>query len=102
MTDENWYSTDTQVRWACLQLIKGREISQKLQIAESGGTRLSAIIYNLIDMDWPILKRYGAVGEAYYRLPEEVDADSLKKPRSFYPKNKGDARTPPSKLNISS
>ncbi len=82
-----WYSGDSQIRWVCIQLIKGREICQDLQIKESGGHRLSAIIHNLKKkMNWPIDTRYGAVGEAYYRLAKGVDKDALEKPRSFVKK----------------
>jgi hypothetical protein len=36
----NWYSGETQIRWACLQLIRGREISHACEIAEAKGWRL--------------------------------------------------------------
>jgi hypothetical protein len=63
-----WYSDDTQIRWACLQLIKGREISHAHEIAETRGWRLAPIIHNLKKLNWPILTRYGERGIAYYRL----------------------------------
>ena len=93
----NWYSGETQIRWACRQLIRGREISHACEIAEARGWRLSAIIYNLRHKyNWPIVTRYDDSRIAYYRLGHDVDAEELKKPRSFYPKKKG-AATPNSK-----
>jgi hypothetical protein len=92
-----WYSSETQIRWACLMLIKGREISHAHEIAEANGWRLGAIIHKLKDRyKWPILVRYGERGIAYYRLGREVDVAALKKPRSYHEK-KGDAPTSPGK-----
>ena len=88
-----WYSNESQIRWACRELIKGREISHAHEIAETKGWRLSAIIYNLIHRyKWPIDKRYDHNRVAYYRLAKSVDKDALEKPRSFH-KKKEDART---------
>jgi len=96
-----WYSDETQIRWGCLQLIRGREISHACEIAEAKGWRLSAIIHNLRHgYNWPIITRYGDDKIAYYRLGNDVDAEMLKKPRSFYPKKKG-ADTPLSKKSDS-
>lgn len=95
-----WYSNETQIRWACRQLIKGREISHAHEIAEARGWRLSAIIYNLIHRyKWPIDKRYDHKGIAYYRLGKNVDKGSLEKPRSFNKKKEG-ARTPSIKKTL--
>lgn len=92
-----WYSGETQIRWACRELIKGREISHAHEIAEARGWRLAAIIHNLIHKyKWPIDKRYDSKRVAYYRLGRDVDTDALKKPRSFH-KKKEDARTSPLK-----
>ena len=92
-----WYSHETQIRWACRQLIKGREISHACEIAEAKGWRLSAIIYNLRHKyKWPIITRYDENGIAYYSLDKDADSEKLKKPRSYYQKKKG-ARTPSSK-----
>lgn len=91
-----WYSGDSQIRWACLQLLKGREISHACEIAEAQGWRLSAIIYNLrYKYKWPIETRYGEGRIALYRLASAVDSEALKKPRSYYLKEKG-AGTPSS------
>ena len=85
-----WYSHDSQIRWACLQLIRGREISHRDEIGEAKGWRLSAIIHNLRNRyNWPITTRYDANRIGHYRLGAGVDTDGLKKPRSFLPKKKG-------------
>lgn len=92
-----WYSDDSQIRWACLQLLKGREISHACEIAEAQGWRLSAIIYNLRHKyKWPIETRYDEGRIAHYRLDNATDNNALKKPKSFYLKKKG-AATPSSK-----
>lgn len=94
---KRWYSHDSQIRWACLQLIRGREISHKDEIGEAKGWRLSAIIHNLRKRyHWPIATRYDACRIGHYRLGAGIDSDALKKPRSFFPKKKG-AATPSSK-----
>ena len=91
-----WYSGETQIRWACRELIKGREISHAHEIAEVRGWRLSAIIYNLRHRyKWPILTRYDDCRIAYYRLGKGIKTDELLKPRSFL-KHEGSAGTPPS------
>ncbi len=88
-----WYSDDTHIRWACRQLLKGREISHADEIAEAKHWRLSAIIYNLRHRyKWPILTRYDSNRIAYYKLGAEADKALLEKPRSFYAKKK-DAAT---------
>ena len=97
----NTYSSDTVTRWACLELIKGRELSHAIQIKETRGHRLAAIIYVLKKLNWPIQTRYGEHGIAYYRLGHEVDTEALKKPRSFYPPKKKGAATPSSKKSDS-
>lgn len=92
-----WYSNETQIRWACLMLIKGREISHAHEIAEANGWRLAAVIFQLRHKyNWPIETRYGTNRIAYYRLRRGVDAEALKKPRSFH-KKKEDAATSSSK-----
>lgn len=91
-----WYSGETQIRWACRELIKGREISHAHEIAEANGWRLSAIIWVLRHRyNWPVETRYGDKRIAYYRLVS-VDINALEKPRSFH-KKKEDARTSPFK-----
>jgi len=93
-----WYSHESQVRWACIQLLNGREISHKCEISEAQGWRLSAIIYNLRHRYlWPIETRYDEGRIAHYRLENGVDKDSLQQPRSFY--KKGEAATSPKMSN---
>lgn len=80
-----WYSNDTQIRWACLELLKGSEISHRDEIAAVNGWRLSAIIYQLRHRyKWSIETRYDANRIGYYRLSKVDDVDALEKPRSFY------------------
>ena len=94
---DRWYSNESQIRWACLELIKGREISHADEIAEARGWRLSAIIYRLRHhYKWPITTRYDDNRIGHYRLSGDVDCEALKKPRSFHEKEKG-AATPSSK-----
>ncbi len=95
-----WYSSETQIRWACLMLIKGREISHAHEIAEANGWRLGAIIHRLKKrFNWPIQARYGERGIAYYRLAKGTDTEALKKPRSFEKKKRGASNTPPQKTS---
>lgn len=92
-----WYSNETQIRWACLELLKGREISHADEIAEAKGWRLSAVIHNLRHRyKWPVDTRYDDNRIAHYRLTQIENAEDLQKPRSFFKKEKG-AVTPSSK-----
>ena len=78
---DKWFSGDSQIRWACKELIKGREISHAHEIAEAKGWRLAAIIYQLRNRyNWPIKTRYGANRIAYYSLGE-CDKDKLELPK---------------------
>ena len=93
----NWYSGETQISWACKQLLAGREISHVSEIAEARGWRLSAIIFNLKhEYNWPILARYNKRRVAFYSLDKNADDSKLRLPRSFAIIRKGDATTPPS------
>lgn len=97
-----WYSSETQIRWACLMLIRGREISHAHEIAESNGWRLGAIIHRLKKhYKWPIVVRYGERGIAYYRLGREADTEALRKPPSFQKGKRGASNTPPQKRKTS-
>lgn len=90
-----WYSDDTQIRWACLQLIKGREISHACEIAEANGWRLSAIVHKLRhQFKWPIVTRYDENRHAHYRLANGTNGEELEKPQSFYKNEKGVAAPP--------
>ncbi len=95
-----WYSGNSQIRWVCLQLIKGREISHTHEIAEAKGWRLAAIIHNLKHKyKWGIETRYGESRVAYYRLGRGVDTEALKKPPSFKRKREDSASTLPPEDN---
>ena len=87
-----WYSSDTQIRWVCRQLIDGREISHRDEIAAVNGWRLAAIIWQLIHRyNWPITAvRKGLSRIAYYRLGREADKNALEKPRSYHKKKKSE------------
>lgn len=88
-----WYSSKTQIRWVCKQLLKRREISHEDAIREANCWRLSAIIFNLRHRyKWPISTRYDSNRIGYYKLGAKADRALLEKPRSFYAKKK-DART---------
>lgn len=89
-----WYSSETQIRWVCRQLLKGREISHACEIAEAKGWRLSAIIYNLRHKyKWPITTRYNNDRIAFYRLGEVSDKEELALPKSARTIKKDDAPT---------
>lgn len=78
-----WYSNDSQISWACIELMSGREITHINEFNETNGWRLSAIIHNLRHKyKWPISTRYDNNRIAYYQLIK-VDKDSLKKPKSY-------------------
>ncbi len=92
-----WYSGDSQIKWVCIELLKGKEITHMDEIENVKGWRLSAIIYNLRhEYDWPISTWYDENKIAHYRLEDKTDTDELRKPRSYYPEKKG-AATPSSK-----
>ncbi|NCP62017.1 MAG: hypothetical protein GW748_01720 [Alphaproteobacteria bacterium] len=97
----SWRSSDSQIRWVCLQLLSGREISHACEIAEARGWRLSAIVYNLRHKHgWPIITRYDSKRIGHYRLSGGVDTEELEKPKSFYPKQKGGATPSCKQLDI--
>jgi hypothetical protein len=65
-----WFNSDSAVKWACRELLAGRAISHPDGIAESGGWRLSAIVYVLRHRyQWDIQTiRKGARRVAFYNL----------------------------------
>jgi len=81
---ERWFSSPTQVYWACKALIDGRVISHKTEIREVKGWRLGAIVHLLKSKyHWPIDVEYkGADCVAHYRLRPGTDAVRLKYPPS--------------------
>lgn len=85
MTEQDrWFSSPTQVYWACKALIDGRTISHKTEIREVKGWRLGAIIHLLRSRyDWPIEVDYrGSECVAHYRLRPGTDAADLAYPPS--------------------
>lgn len=81
---DRWFSSPTQVFWACKALIEGRTISHKTEIREAKGWRLAAIVENLRrKYDWPIIAEYrGPENTAYYRLAQGTDPATLTYPAS--------------------
>ncbi len=84
MTNENFYSSDSQVFWTCKALLDGRTISHKTEIREVRGWRLGAIIHRLRhDYGWPIQAEYrGPQNVAHYSLKAEIEQTALRFPRS--------------------
>jgi hypothetical protein len=84
MTQDNFYSSDSQVFWTCKALLDGRTISHRTEIREVRGWRLGAIIHRLRrHYDWPIHTEYrGPQNVAHYSLKAEIDRAALRFPRS--------------------
>lgn len=85
MTKSNrWYSSPTQVYWACKALLTGRTISHRTEIREVRGWRLAAIVERLRrQYGWPIDVDYrGPDNTAHYRLRPGTDPASLRFPPS--------------------
>ncbi|WP_322867338.1 hypothetical protein U5922_014815 [Aquicoccus sp. G2-2] len=84
MTQENFYSSESQVFWTCKALLDGRTISHKTEIREVSGWRLGAIIHRLRHhYSWPIQAEYrGPQNVAYYTLKAGIDRAALRFPRS--------------------
>lgn len=84
MSDRYWYSSPTQIAWACLALIQGRTISTRTKYREASGWRLSAIIHQLRhEYGWDIKTIYRNKDDraGYYKLISE-DLRALKFPKS--------------------
>jgi hypothetical protein len=82
-----FYSSDTQIKWACNELLKGRSISHQSEIVEVRGWRLSAIIHNLRHKyGWPIFTVFDEHRIAWYHLDKQNQEQwpKLKKPPSFF------------------
>ena len=88
-----FYSSATQVEWACRALLSGRTIGHHDEIAEVQGHRLAAIIWRLRHQyDWPIDVRYvGPENHAQYKLATGCDRSRLRFPRSARRLAKGGA-----------
>lgn len=80
----NWFSGETQIKWTCQALIKGRVISHRTEIREVKGWRLGAIIHRLkSEFQWPIEVEYkGSENVAHYRLRPGTDPARLTYPPS--------------------
>ena len=81
---DGFYSSATQVEWACRALLSGRTIGHDNEIAEANGWRLSAIIWRLKHKyGWPIVTEYtGPENHARYKLAVGIDRSRLRFPRS--------------------
>lgn len=84
MNDDQFYSGETQVFWACKALLDGRTISHVTEINEVRGWRLGAIIHRLkADYAWPIQTRYRSPDNvAFYSLCPDADCTKLRFPPS--------------------
>ncbi|QIE54967.1 hypothetical protein G5B40_05575 [Pikeienuella piscinae] len=81
---ERWFSSPTQIYWACKALIEGRTLTHKTEIREAKGWRLAAITEKLRKRyGWPILTEYrGPENVAHYRLKPGADISRLRYPPS--------------------
>lgn len=79
-----WYSSPTQIYWACKALKEGRTVTHKTEIREAKGWRLAAIMERLRKRyGWPILTEYrGPENVAHYRLQPGADIARLRYPPS--------------------
>lgn len=79
-----WYSSPTQIYWACKALTEGRTVTHKTEIREAKGWRLAAIMERLRKRyGWPILTDYrGPDNVAHYRLEPGADLARLRFPPS--------------------
>lgn len=83
MTQNRFYSRNTQVSWACKALLDGRTITHKSQANEAGGWRLGAIVHHLRNhYSWPIETDTGPGRIAFYRLADDCDPAALEYPPS--------------------
>jgi hypothetical protein len=83
MSQNQFYSQETQVSWACKALLDGRTISHKSQASEAGGWRLGAIVHHLRNQySWPIETAIGPGRIALYRLADNCDPAALEYPPS--------------------
>lgn len=84
MPDDRYYSSPTQIAWACEALLSGRTISHKTEIREVRGWRLGAIVHTLRSRyGWPIVAEYrGRENVAHYSLAPGIDPAALRFPRS--------------------
>jgi hypothetical protein len=83
-----WYSNQTQIQWACRELLQGKSISHASEFVAVHGWRLAAIIHQLRHRyGWPILTTFeGKNRIGHYSLNKEKREKwpKLKKPPSFF------------------
>lgn len=81
---DRWFSSPTQIYWACKALAEGRTLTHKTEIREVKGWRLAAIVEKLKkQFGWPILVDYrGPEAIAHYRLKPGTDPARLRYPPS--------------------
>jgi hypothetical protein len=93
MTDNQFYSGETQVFWTCKALLDGRTISHVTEIREVRGWRLGAIIHRLkADYAWPIQTSYRSPDNvAFYSLKPDADRAALRLPPSAKALGQGEA-----------
>lgn len=66
------FSAETQTNHVRKRLLSGAEINHSMMIAEVEAHRTAAIIHYLKSkQNWPIVTRYGHLGEAFYRLGKD-------------------------------
>lgn len=84
MTHHGFYSSDSQVKWACAALLSGRTIGHNDEITEAKGWRLAAIVWRLKRRyAWPITTEYvGPENRACYKLTPGIDRSKLLLPKS--------------------
>ncbi|WP_069298386.1 hypothetical protein [Neptunicoccus sediminis] len=83
MAQPSFYSQHTKIFWACKSLLAGRKISTGIEIRESQGWRLGAIVHRLrTEFGWPIEMERGAGRVAYYSLAADTDKSKLRLPPS--------------------
>lgn len=84
MTEQGFYSCDTQVSWACAALLSGRAIGHNAEIADARGWRSAAIVWRLMSKySWPITTEdVGPENRACYRLVPGTDWAKLTLPLS--------------------
>jgi len=84
MTEQGFYSSDSQIRWACAGFLSGRTLGHHDEIAEVQGWRLAAIVWRLKrKYGWPITTEYvGPENRACYKLAPGTDRAKLNFPPS--------------------
>jgi hypothetical protein len=84
MTEQQFFSGQTQIFWACKALLDGRIISHRNEIREVHSWRLGSIIHRLkAEYEWPIHTSYSTPDHvAFYSLKSDADRTILRFPPS--------------------